>query len=299
MIFFKRFVIPLLLLLTSQAFARGVQGYVSTTYADGDFRLSWGSSAADVYVSDAENVAVRNVASLFAEDVERVTGQKPAVKNRVEGLSRCAVIVGTLDKCPVIEGLVKAGKIDVREVRGKWETFLIQVVANPLPGVDVGLVVVGSDRRGAIYGLFDISENMGVSPWYWFADVQPMKQQALVVKKGAYRQGPPSVKYRGIFINDEMWGIRPWASQTYAPEEGQGLGPKTYRSSSCCCGSRPITSGRPCTGGPGRSITMISTGWWPTNTPSSWARRTSSRCSATTSAGPSGTPSIPARRGTI
>jgi len=117
----------------------------------------------------------------------------------------------------------------VSEVEGKWETFLIQVVQKPLPGVETGLVIIGSDRRGTIYGMFDVSENMGVSPWYWFADVHPRKQTALVVKDGIYREGPPSVKCRGIFINDEMWGIRPWAQRTYAPDEGQGLGPKTYR----------------------------------------------------------------------
>lgn len=221
--------IALLLILNAHAFAGGVREFVTTSFSDGDFKLSWKTSPADVYVSQAENVAVRNAASIFAQDVERVTGQRPSIKNAPAGLSRHAVIVGTLGKCQVIEDLVKAGKLDVSKVRGKWETFLIQVVPNPLPGVDTGLVIAGSDRRGAIYGMFDVSENMGVSPWYWFADVHPQKQKALVVKKGTYRQGPPSVKYRGIFINDEMWGIRPWAQKTHAPDEGQGLGPKTYR----------------------------------------------------------------------
>jgi len=225
----KTAIILLLMILNTQVFARGVQEFVTTSFRDGDFKLSWDASAAEVYVSQAETFAVRNAASLFAQDVERVTGRKPSLKNTVTGLSRHAVIVGTLGKCQVIKDLVKAGTLDVREVRGKWETFLIQVVPNPLPGVDTGLVIAGSDRRGAIYGLFNVSENMGVSPWYWFADVHPRKQTALVVKKGTYREGPPSVKYRGIFINDEMWGIRPWATKTYAPEEGQGLGPKTYR----------------------------------------------------------------------
>lgn len=227
----KRLAIALLLLMSSNApaLARGVREYVDTTCRDGDFKLSWDGAAADVYVCDAENLAVRTAASLFCEDVERVTGVKPALKNKTAGLSRHAVIVGTPGACPVIDKLVEAGKVDVREVKGQWETFLIQVVPNPMRGVEKGLVVVGSDRRGAIYGLFDISENLGVSPWHWFADVHPMKQKALVVRKGAYRQGPPSVKYRGVFINDEMWGIRPWAQKTHAPDEGQGLGPKTYR----------------------------------------------------------------------
>lgn len=219
----------LFLLVPASAFARGVQEYVTTSYVQGDFKLVWQESVADVYVGREEVSAVRNVARLFVQDVDRVTGRRSSLKHDVTGLSSHAVIVGTLGKSHVIESLVTAGKIDVRRVRGQWETFVIQVVPNPLPGVEAGLVIVGSDRRGTIYGLFDVSENMGVSPWYWFADVHPQKQTALVVKHGIYREGPPSVKYRGIFINDEMWGIRPWAQHTYAPDEGQGLGPKTYR----------------------------------------------------------------------
>jgi len=224
-----RFVTLLFLLVPASVFARGVQEFVTTSYVAGDVKLVWKKFAADVYVGREETSAVRNAATLFTEDVERVTGWKPSLRHSVTGFSSHAVIVGTLGKSDVIESLVAAGKIDVREVRGQWETFLIQVVPNPLPGVEAGLVIVGSDRRGTIYGLFDVSENMGVSPWYWFADVHPQKQTTLVVKNGAYREGPPSVKYRGIFINDEMWGIRPWAMHTYAPDEGQGLGPKTYR----------------------------------------------------------------------
>lgn len=216
-------------ILSTNCLATGVQEFVTMSYHAGDFKLAWENSVADVYVSGAENPAVLNVATLFTEDVQRVTGRRPALKNAVAGLSSHAVIVGTIGKSKVIQDLMAAGKIDVSQVAGKWETFLIQVVNDPLPGVNTGLVIAGSDRRGAIYGMFDVSENMGVSPWHWFADVKPQKQKALVVKKGTYRQGPPSVKYRGIFINDEMWGIRPWAAKTFAPDEGQGLGPTTYR----------------------------------------------------------------------
>jgi len=225
----KRSFTLLFLLLPVNLLARGVQDFVTTSYDHGDVKLVWQDFVADVYVSRAEAAAVRNTATLFTEDVERVTGRKPSLRNSTVGLSSHAVIVGTLGKSRVIKDLIAAGKIDVSEVEGKWETFLIQVVQKPLPGVETGLVIIGSDRRGTIYGMFDVSENMGVSPWYWFADVHPRKQTALVVKDGIYREGPPSVKCRGIFINDEMWGIRPWAQRTYAPDEGQGLGPKTYR----------------------------------------------------------------------
>ena len=224
----KYFTGVLLFLLTLNGYGRGVQEYVKSSYDSGDVKLVWQDFVADIYVSEAEDTAVFRCAKYFADDVRRVAGKTPALKHSVAGLSKHAVIVGTLQHSEVIQNLVKTGKIDVSRVEGKWETFLVQVVSNPLPGVEEGLVVVGSDRRGAIYGMFDISENMGVSPWYWFADVHPEKQTALIVENGAYSEGPPSVKYRGIFINDEMWSLTPWARKTFAPHEPEGLGPTTY-----------------------------------------------------------------------
>ena len=161
-------------------------------------------------------------------DVERVTGRKPEVKQAANGLTEHVVLVGTLGKSPVIEGVVKAGRFDVRDVQGQWESFVIATVDNPLPGVRRGLVIAGSDRRGTAYGVYELSKRIGVSPWYWWADVTPVRRAALHVSPERLRVGPPTVKYRGIFINDEMWGIRPWAMNTLAPEEGHGLGPKTY-----------------------------------------------------------------------
>jgi hypothetical protein len=90
------------------------------------------------------------------------------------------------------------------------------------------LVIAGSDRRGTAYGVYELSRRIGVSPWYWWADVTPKRCEALHVSSERVRIGPPAVKYRGIFINDEMWGIRPWAAKSFAPDEGLGLGPKTY-----------------------------------------------------------------------
>ena len=90
------------------------------------------------------------------------------------------------------------------------------------------MVIAGSDRRGTAYGVYELSKRIGVSPWYWWADVTPAHREALYVSPERLRVGPPAVKYRGIFINDEMWGIRPWAAKNFAPDEGLGLGPKTY-----------------------------------------------------------------------
>ncbi|HWB83393.1 MAG TPA: glycosyl hydrolase 115 family protein [Bryobacteraceae bacterium] len=127
-----------------------------------------------------------------------------------------------------MDTLVRASKLNVESIRGKWETFAITVVKEPLPGVKQALVIAGSDRRATAFGVFELSKEMGVSPWYWWADVVPRHCDTLAIHPGFYKQGPPSVKYRGIFINDEDWGIRPWAGKTFDSKLGD-IGPKTYR----------------------------------------------------------------------
>jgi len=195
----------------------------------GLFPLVHDKRAADVFVDSNDWTVARIAARDLTLDIERVAGRKALLKHSPDGFSSHAVLVGTLGRSPVVDGLVKAGKIEVKDLHDRWETAAIQVVANPLPGVQQALVIVGSDRRGTAYGVYEVSRRIGVSPWYWWADVTPRRRASLYVRPDRVRIGPPSVKYRGIFINDEMWGIRPWAAGNFAPDEGLGLGPKTYR----------------------------------------------------------------------
>lgn len=209
--------------------ARGVSGYITTSYVEGDVKLVYNNEASDIYVAADESPTVLRCVKDLAADIERVTGKRPTIKNSPSELSAHAIIVGTLNST-LIEDLVSSGKIDVAEVEGEWETFQIQTVENPVTGADMALVIAGSDRRGAVYGMYDVSENIGVSPWYWFADVTPMTQTNLVAAGGTSHRESPSVKFRAIFINDEDWGIRPWSVNTYAKADGgTGLGPTTYR----------------------------------------------------------------------
>lgn len=201
--------------------------WVKGEYRSGDFKLVYGSRAADILVSPDDFKVVSIAANDLAADVERVTGRRPIVRTETSGLSDHALIAGTLAQSPLIDKLVHDGKLDVSGLRGAWESFLIATVADPLPGVSVGLVIVGSDRRGTAYGIFELSQAIGVSPWHWWADVVPERKGALIVKAGTRRAGPPSVQYRGIFLNDEDWGLQPWAAKTYEPEYGD-IGPKTY-----------------------------------------------------------------------
>jgi hypothetical protein len=200
----------------------------SATFTKDDFILAADNSVTDILLDPKDNKTVHLAAGLFSDDVVRVFGQKPATKFNAGSVSRRCIIVGSIQESRTIRDLVKRRVIDVSEVKGKWESCLIQVVENPLKGVDRALVIAGTGRRGTAYGLMELSKQMGVSPWYYFADVPPVKRKEIIIKHGRFIYNPPSVKYRGIFINDEMWGLRPWAMNTLAPDEGKGIGPTTY-----------------------------------------------------------------------
>ena len=194
-----------------------------TKYA---FTLASPRQTAAILYDASDAAVVKRAAELFAADVEAVTGRRPQVTSAT-GETGPAVIVGTVGGSALIRRLSEAGKIDTAPLEGAWERYLIQTVANPLPGIRKALVIAGSDRRGAAYGLFTPSELIGVSPWYWWADVPVKKHAALHVDAPPTYSQTPSVRYRGIFLNDEDWGLTPWASQTFEPERGN-IGPRTY-----------------------------------------------------------------------
>jgi hypothetical protein len=130
-------------------------------------------------------------------------------------------------KSPVIDQLIRAKKIDASGILGKWESFFIQTVADPLPGVSSALVIAGSDKRGTIYGIYDLSEQIGVSPWYWWSDVTPEHKDALFINPGKYQQGEPSVRYRGIFFNDEKPDLDYWVRAKFGEHATPGGGTET------------------------------------------------------------------------
>lgn len=151
----------------------------------------------------------------FQSDMKMVSGNEPKLLLDVVPQAKQVIVVGTLGKSPLIDQLIKSGKITVDDLKGKWENSLIQVVEKPFPNVDRALVIVGSDKRGSIFGIYDVSSKMGVSPWYWWADVPVQQRQSLYVRAGRYNLGEPKVKYRGIFLNDEEPALGRWAVETY------------------------------------------------------------------------------------
>jgi hypothetical protein len=148
-------------------------------------------------------------------DLKAVTGVEHKLVFDAIPQNKSVVIVGTLGRSPLIDQLVKANKINVDDIKNKWENSLIEVVENPFPNVARALIIVGSDKRGTMFGIFDLSAKMGVSPWYWWADVPIPQQSNMYIKAGRYNLGEPKVKYRGIFLNDEEPCLGRWAVDNY------------------------------------------------------------------------------------
>ena len=188
-------------------------------------------STAAIYTDAADYKVVGIAANMLAEDVERVTSVKPALATTtsVKKLPQMPVVVaGTIGHSKLIHELVKKGELDVSAIEGRWESFIITTIDRSKQGGQM-LVVAGSDRRGTAFGLTSLSEAMGVSPWYWWADVTPQTKSALYVEPRTFVQQEPSVQYRGIFINDERFGgWARWAEQHFEQETGK-VGPKTYQ----------------------------------------------------------------------
>ncbi|UVS78855.1 glycosyl hydrolase 115 family protein [Actinokineospora sp. UTMC 2448] len=193
-------------------------GYVAESQGPGRFPLVADGRAAPILVDDADFAGVRRAAGDLRADVERVTGIAPALGGR----GREVVIVGTLGRSRLVDDLARRGKVDARGVAGKWETAVQQVVEHPMPGVRRALVIAGSDQRGTIFGVYDVSRSIGVSPWYWWDDVTPQHRDELHVLPGRHTQGTPAVKYRGFFINDENPALGRWAPRHFGPGHAPG-----------------------------------------------------------------------------
>ena len=196
----------------------------------GGFTLLAAGAAVPLVYDASDATVVGKAASLYADDVEAVGGVRPLVTQSISGISGPVILVGTLGGSPLIDALVTAGKLDVSGIRGNWECYRLARVINPIPGIPEALVVAGSDRRGTAYGLGAISEAMGVSPWTWWADVPPSNRPDIHLAGLPLDSNPPSVRFRGIFINDEDWGLQEWAEKTFeaGPGEVKDIGPKTY-----------------------------------------------------------------------
>lgn len=159
---------------------------------------------------------VRKIAGKVMRDIELVFGVKPTSTEGINHLSSCAVIYGTIERSPVLDSLSELGLIDLAAIRGKNEVYLFQIIDAPWAGVEKALVIAGSDKRGTIYGLFHLSELLGVSPYVDWCDVLPRRREEAVLEDGhKVVSKEPSVRYRGFFINDEWPAFGTWCHQRF------------------------------------------------------------------------------------
>ena len=189
--------------------------YVSLKNEKGSFPLSIQEKPASLVTSSKEFPQVIRALEDLRSDIGCVTNNKPKLLIDKFQQSDHIVIVGTIGQNPLIDSLIVQKKIDVTNIKDKWETFLIQVIENPMPDIKRALIITGSDKRGTIYGIYDLSEQIGVSPWYWWADIPVVKHKNLYVLPGQHSLGEPAVKYRGIFINHEYPGFGGWAKEKF------------------------------------------------------------------------------------
>jgi hypothetical protein len=220
----KSLLLVLLLWAAGVGSASGQQdaGPYVTGQSSGDaFPVASKGKVAPILVSATDYPGVIRAARDLQHDLEKVTGILPELKV-LEGTVEeggagveAAILIGTLGNSPLIDRITEREKQWVSGLDGKWESSLTRVTDAPLPGIRQALVIAGSDKRGTIYGIYELSSQAGVSPWYFWADVPPPHREELFVTRGDHHLGEPGVKYRGIFINDEAPALAGWAEERF------------------------------------------------------------------------------------
>lgn len=188
------------------------QQIVSTWPTKKGFPIVSNDAVATILLDQQDHKGVLRAAADLQRDIGWVTDVTVPLGNE---RAQNTIIIGTIGKNRTIDTLIENGSLQVADIAGKWESTLIEVVDHPLPGIEHALVIAGSDKRGTIYGIYEISKQIGVSPWYYWADVPVRKSDELYVKNGRFATQSPAVKYRGIFLNDEAPALSGWARKTF------------------------------------------------------------------------------------
>ncbi|AQQ09388.1 hypothetical protein L21SP3_01192 [Sedimentisphaera cyanobacteriorum] len=196
--------------------------------AECNFTLFSDSETAEIIIDSEDSKVVHTAGECFIKDLKTVSGRDFDIRSSMPQMAENVVLIGSAGKSSFIDQLISEEKFDSSTVaQQQWESFVLSVVEEPFEGVYKALVIAGSDPRGTAFGVFELSEMMGVSPWVWWADVPADHRNEFQLSDNFYKTDKPDVKYRGIFINDEDWGLHPWAANTFEDEYGY-IGPKTY-----------------------------------------------------------------------
>ena len=210
------------------AFAGSLQAVADLTFSQsaGDFPIV-GTDANAVFIVDANDAeVVTTVARCVINDIKTITGKQLGMRNTLNS-GDLPIIAGTIGQSAILDSFIADGKVDTTGLTGVWEAYALQLVQNPTEGISQALVIMGGTPRGTAYGLFEISRRIGVSPYVWWADVEPAPMSCIFVQGDRTNVEKPSVQYRGLFINDEDWAMLPWAKRTIDATYNN-IGPRTY-----------------------------------------------------------------------
>jgi len=202
------------ILLASSTFAYP-QNLVSDKNSGSGILIASSKQPPIIVCDEKEDWLVLKAAELLKQDISMVTGVNPAIKHTLDASASPIIIIGSLAKSGIIQQLVRENKLKVDSIRNRWEAFQWTTISSPVKGINSALVIAGSDKRGTAFGVFELSRRMGVSPWYWWADVPTKKKKEVFIQKGSHVFGSPSVKYRGIFINDEAPALSGWSKEKF------------------------------------------------------------------------------------
>ena len=178
------------------------------SFQQGDLLIN-GNDKVEIYMDANDCRGVSYAANALVRDISKVSGSQATITSN----RKATILVGTIGHSAAIDQLIKQKRINGNLLKGKREKFIITIVDNQL-------VIAGSDRRGTIYGIYELSQQMGVSPWYDWADVPVEHHDSIFVNRGTYSDGEPAVRYRGIFLNDEAPCLTSWVKNTYGTEYG-------------------------------------------------------------------------------
>lgn len=204
----------MLLFISTPSWALGEKSWLAKS-SNNNMVLIDKKNSAELVIDTDEYPGVVRAAKNLQADIEKVTGKKPELNNLISENSKEVIVIGTLGKSQLIDQLVANHKLDVSKIRNQWDAFQVQVIEHPFPQVKRALVIVGANKRGTMYGIYSLSEQIGVSPWYWWADVPVKKKPALYLDKNLQLTEIPKVKYRGIFLNDEAPALTNWVAEKY------------------------------------------------------------------------------------
>lgn len=198
----------LVLFFTGNAFAQQI---ISSKQSPNSFSID----NAVIYVDDNDFPLVKRSAALLQDDIEKVTGRKISLISKLDKPYKNIIAIGSIDRSSLLKELTEKKKLTISSITNKWEAYQVRNIINPFGHVENILTIAGSDRRGTAYAVFELSKQMGVSPWYWWADVPVEKQKALYINTNVSLTDAPKVKYRGIFINDEAPALSNWSKEKF------------------------------------------------------------------------------------